>query len=42
VFAFSVLANGVRGKQQAARELADTVAAEVAMHLWLPPKPASP
>lgn len=35
VFAFSVIANGVRGKHRAARDLADTVAAEVAMHLWL-------
>ena len=42
VFAFSVLANGVRGKQQAARDLADAVAMEVAMHLWLPAKSAPP
>jgi D-alanyl-D-alanine carboxypeptidase/D-alanyl-D-alanine-endopeptidase (penicillin-binding protein 4) len=32
--AFSVLANGVAGKQQAARSLADQVAVEIAQHLW--------
>jgi D-alanyl-D-alanine carboxypeptidase/D-alanyl-D-alanine-endopeptidase (penicillin-binding protein 4) len=41
VFAFSVLANGVKGRQQVARDLADTVATEVARHLWTVPKPTS-
>ncbi len=40
VFAFSVLANGVRGKQQAARELADAVALNAAQHLWTVPRSA--
>jgi D-alanyl-D-alanine carboxypeptidase/D-alanyl-D-alanine-endopeptidase (penicillin-binding protein 4) len=40
VFAFSVLANGVSGKQQAARDLADAVALNAAQHLWTVPKAA--
>jgi D-alanyl-D-alanine carboxypeptidase/D-alanyl-D-alanine-endopeptidase (penicillin-binding protein 4) len=38
VFAFSVLANGIKGKQQAARDLADSVALNVAQHLWTVPR----
>jgi D-alanyl-D-alanine carboxypeptidase/D-alanyl-D-alanine-endopeptidase (penicillin-binding protein 4) len=34
VIAFSVLCNGVRGKQPAARALADQIASEIAQHLW--------
>jgi D-alanyl-D-alanine carboxypeptidase/D-alanyl-D-alanine-endopeptidase (penicillin-binding protein 4) len=34
VFAFSVLTNGIKGKQQAARDLADAVALNAAQHLW--------
>ena len=34
VFAFSVLCNGVRGKQSAARSLADLIAGSIALHLW--------
>lgn len=34
VFAFSVIANGVAGKQQAARALADQLATDLAQHLW--------
>jgi len=41
VVAFSVLANGVHGKQGAARALADRIASDIAQHLWLA-KPASP
>lgn len=33
-FAFSVLANGVGGKQQIARALADQIAVDLAQHLW--------
>jgi D-alanyl-D-alanine carboxypeptidase/D-alanyl-D-alanine-endopeptidase (penicillin-binding protein 4) len=33
--AFSVLANGVHGKQGAARALADQIASDIAQHLWL-------
>jgi D-alanyl-D-alanine carboxypeptidase/D-alanyl-D-alanine-endopeptidase (penicillin-binding protein 4) len=40
VIAFSVLANGVRGKQAAARALADQIASDIAQHLWLV-KPAN-
>jgi D-alanyl-D-alanine carboxypeptidase/D-alanyl-D-alanine-endopeptidase (penicillin-binding protein 4) len=36
-FAFSVLANGVAGKQHAARALADQVATDLAQHLWRSP-----
>ena len=39
VFAFSVLTNGIKGKQAAARTLADQVAADVAWHLWTADKP---
>jgi serine-type D-Ala-D-Ala carboxypeptidase/endopeptidase (penicillin-binding protein 4) len=39
VFAFSVLTNGIKGKQQAARALADEVAADIAWHLWTADKP---
>jgi serine-type D-Ala-D-Ala carboxypeptidase/endopeptidase (penicillin-binding protein 4) len=39
VFAFSVLTNGIKGKQQAARALADEVAAGIAWHLWTADKP---
>ena len=48
VFAFSVLTNGIKGKQAAARALADEVASDIAWHLWtadkplLRPKPATP
>lgn len=35
-FAFSVLANGVGGKQQVARALADQIAVDLAQHLWRP------
>jgi hypothetical protein len=35
VLAFSVLANGVHGKQTAARALADQIASDAAQHLWL-------
>jgi D-alanyl-D-alanine carboxypeptidase/D-alanyl-D-alanine-endopeptidase (penicillin-binding protein 4) len=38
VFAFSVLCNGVRGKQNAARALADEIASALARHLWIPDK----
>lgn len=34
VFAFSVLCNGIRGKQSAARALADQIATAIALHLW--------
>jgi hypothetical protein len=34
VIAFSVLCNGIRGKQPAARALADQIASEIALHLW--------
>lgn len=33
-FAFSVLANGVGGKQQIARAMADQIAVDLAQHLW--------
>ncbi|MGD8863011.1 MAG: D-alanyl-D-alanine carboxypeptidase/D-alanyl-D-alanine-endopeptidase [Myxococcales bacterium] len=33
-FAFSFLANGVRGKHHAARSLADGIVSDIAMHLW--------
>ena len=33
--AFSVLANGVRGRQAAARALADQIVSDIAQHLWL-------
>lgn len=36
-FAFSVLANGVGGKQQAARALADQIAVDLSQHLWRSP-----
>ena len=36
-FAFSVLANGVGGKQQVARALADQIAVDLAQHLWRSP-----
>jgi len=39
VFAFSVLTNGIKGKQAAARALADEVAADIAWHLWTADKP---
>jgi D-alanyl-D-alanine carboxypeptidase/D-alanyl-D-alanine-endopeptidase (penicillin-binding protein 4) len=39
VFAFSVLANGIKGKQHAARALADEVGADIAWHLWTADKP---
>jgi serine-type D-Ala-D-Ala carboxypeptidase/endopeptidase (penicillin-binding protein 4) len=35
VLAFSVLANAVHGKQNAARALADQIASDAAQHLWL-------
>jgi D-alanyl-D-alanine carboxypeptidase/D-alanyl-D-alanine-endopeptidase (penicillin-binding protein 4) len=35
VLAFSVLANAVHGKQNAARSLADQIASDAAQHLWL-------
>jgi D-alanyl-D-alanine carboxypeptidase/D-alanyl-D-alanine-endopeptidase (penicillin-binding protein 4) len=38
VFAFSVLCNGVHGKQPAARALADEIAGALARHLWTPDK----
>jgi D-alanyl-D-alanine carboxypeptidase/D-alanyl-D-alanine-endopeptidase (penicillin-binding protein 4) len=41
VIAFSVLCNGVRGKQAAARTLADQIASEIARYLWAP-EPRSP
>ena len=37
VFAFSVLANGVGGKQAIARALADQIAVDLAQHLWRSP-----
>ena len=36
VLAFSVLCNGVAGKQAAARALADEIALAIAQHLWVP------
>jgi D-alanyl-D-alanine carboxypeptidase/D-alanyl-D-alanine-endopeptidase (penicillin-binding protein 4) len=43
VFAFSVIANNVRGKQNAARALADQIASDAAQHLWLAkPPPTTP
>jgi len=39
VFAFSFLANGVAGKQHAARALADEIVADIAWHLWTADKP---
>ncbi len=41
VMAFSVLCNGVHGKHAAARQLADQVATEIALHLWAPEPPAA-
>jgi D-alanyl-D-alanine carboxypeptidase/D-alanyl-D-alanine-endopeptidase (penicillin-binding protein 4) len=42
VLAFSVLCNGIRGKQPAARALADQIASEIAQHLWAAePHPAA-
>jgi D-alanyl-D-alanine carboxypeptidase/D-alanyl-D-alanine-endopeptidase (penicillin-binding protein 4) len=41
VMAFSVLCNGVRGKHAAARDLADQVATDIALHLWAPERPAA-
>ena len=35
VLAFSVIANAVHGKQNAARALADQIASDAAQHLWL-------
>ena len=34
VIAFSVLCNGVRGKHQTARGMADEIVTEIARHLW--------
>ena len=34
VIAFSVLANGIKGEKQAARQLADSIATAIARHLW--------
>jgi D-alanyl-D-alanine carboxypeptidase/D-alanyl-D-alanine-endopeptidase (penicillin-binding protein 4) len=36
VMAFSVLCNGVHGKQAEARALADQIATDIARHLWAP------
>jgi serine-type D-Ala-D-Ala carboxypeptidase/endopeptidase (penicillin-binding protein 4) len=36
VLAFSILCNGVHGKQAAARALTDQIASDIAQHLWAP------